>query len=211
MSFATIFNSTRVRVTSNWIQARVNEPPFTDVPASAIFIGARNDDIIVQKNKIISASGNGIDLRNTGGKGSAGPAPTNVVIRKNKVAHTGFAGIDVAATGAGEYQVLANHSRNNTRFGIHFATGTTGGTVTGNTALDNGQFDCRDESTGPANTWTDNIGRSANPRSICAVPTVDDHDGKGHDKKHKKHHKKKTKKHKKHRPDPCKCTLPWRF
>ena len=41
-----------------------------------------------------------------------------------------------------------------------------------------------------------------------------DHDdeGKDHDKrKHKKHHK-KMKKHKKHhRPDPCVCTLPWRF
>lgn len=210
MSFATMFNSRRVRVTSNWIRARVNEPPFTDEPASAIFVGARNDDVVVQTNKIRSASGNGIDISNTGGNGDPGPAPTNVVVRKNKVANTGFAGIDVSATGAGEYQVLANTSRNNARFGIHFATGTTGGTVTGNTALDNGRFDCRDESTGPSNTWTDNTGRTANPRSICAVPTADDHDGKGHHKKHRKHHK-KTKKHNKHRPDPCKCTLPWRY
>ena len=136
-----------------------------------------------------------------------------MVVRKNKVAHTGFAGIEVSATGAGQYRVLANHSRNNTRFGIHFAPATTGGTVTGNTALDNGQFDCRDESTGLANTWTGNIGRTANPLSICAAPTVDHHAGKGHDKKkhtkkHKKHHKKSKKQH---RPDPCKCTLPWRF
>jgi hypothetical protein len=214
LSFATIFNSARVRLTSNWIQARVGDTKFPG-PASAIFIGARNDDIVVQKNKITSASGNGIDLSNTGGNRSAGPPPTNVVVRKNKVAHTRLAGIEVSATGKGEYQVLANHSRNNTKFGIHFVPATTGGTVTGNTALDNGEFDCRDESTGPANTWTGNIGRTANPPSICAAPTVDHHAGKGHDKKqhskkHKKHHK-KTKKQKHHRPDPCKCTLPWRF
>jgi hypothetical protein len=211
MSFATIFNSRRVRVTSNWIRARVNEPPFTDDPASAIFIGARNDDIVVQKNKVKSASGNGIDISNTGEDGPTDTPPENVVVRKNKVANTELAGIAVSATGAGEYQVLANRSRNNTKFGIQFGPATAGGTVTGNTALDNGQFDCLDESTGPKNTWTGNTGRTADPPAICAVPTVDDHDGKGHDKKqHKKHHK-KMKKHKKHRPDPCKCPLPWRF
>ena len=107
--------------------------------------------------------------------------------------------------------MLANTSGNNTQFGIHFVPGTTGGTVTGNTALDNGRFDCRDESTGPANTWTGNTGRTADPRSICAVPAADDHDGKHHDKRYKKYHKKTTRKHGKYRPDPCSCTLPWRF
>jgi nitrous oxidase accessory protein NosD len=210
LSFATMFNSRRVRVTSNWIRARVGDRDFPG-PASAIFIGARNRDVGVQKNKIKSASGNGIDISNTGGNRTPGPAPTNVVVRKNKVAHTKLAGIDVSATG-GPYQVLANHSRDNTKFGIHFAPGTVGGTVTGNTALDNGQFDCRDESTGLKNTWTGNTGRTADPRAICAVPTVDDQDGKTHyKKKHRKHHNKTTKKHRKHRPDPCKCTLPWRF
>ena len=93
-----------------------------------------------------------------------------------------------------------------------------GGTVTGNTALGNG-VDCRDESgpSGPKNTWTGNVGGTAEPPVLCTAPTLDDepgHDGKGHDKKkskkHKKHHK-KTKKQKQHRPDPCVCTLPWRF
>ena len=190
MSFATIFNSNRVRVTSNWIQARVDDPPFTDKPASAIFIGARNNDIVVQKNKIKSASGNGIDISTTGQPGTDPAPPTNVVVRRNKVEHA--------------------------QFGIHFALGTSGGTVTGNTALGN-EVDCKDESTGLKNTWTDNVGVTAEPPVLCIAPTLDDepgHDGKGHDKKkskkHKKHHK-KTKKQKKHRPDPCACTLPWRF
>lgn len=213
MSFATIFNSTRVRVTSNWIRARVNDPPFTDEPASAIFIGARNNDIAVQKNKIKSASGNGIDITNSGEPDTADAPPTKVVVRKNKVEHAQLSGIEVSATGVRQYQVLANRSRNNTKFGIHFAPGTNRGTVTGNTALGN-EVDCRDQTTGPLNTWTGNVGVSSLPAALCSAPALDD--DPGHDKKkmkfkkHKKHHK-KTKKQKKHRPDPCACTLPWRY
>ena len=42
--------------------------------------------------------------------------------------------------------------------------------------------DCKDQS-GPLNTWTGNVGQTAEPRAICAVPTVDnhpDHHGKDH-------------------------------
>jgi Right handed beta helix region len=218
MSFATIFNSTRVRVTSNWIQARVDDPPFTDTPASAIFIGARSNDVVVQKNKIVSASGNGIHISDTNGQGDPDPEtppPADVIVRNNKVRNTGISGIDVSAKGAG-YQVLHNRSLANTLYGLHFTDDTTGGTVTGNTALDNDGMDCKDDSNPLANNWTDdNIGRTATPAGICAAPTtLAGHAGKPQDKhkfkKHKKHHK-KWKKHKKHRPDPCVCTLPWRF
>jgi nitrous oxidase accessory protein NosD len=214
MSFATIFNSTRLRVTSNWIQARVDDPPFTDKPASAIFIGANNDDIVVQKNKIVSASGNGIDISDTALGDPEAPPPANVIVRKNKVRNTEISGIEVSATGDG-YQVLDNRSLANTVYGLHFALGTDGGMVAGNTALDNKGKDCKDESTPLANTWNDNIGRTFDPPGICSAPTtLDDHpgyDGKSHHKRkhHKKHHK--MKKQKQHRPDPCACTLPWRF
>lgn len=211
LSFASIFNSTRVRITSNWIKARVGDEQFPG-PASAIFIGARNDDIVVQKNKIKSASGNGIDITNTGAGGVGIAPPKHVVVRKNKVEHAQLSGIAVSATGVGEYQVLANRSLTNAKFGIHFAVGTKGGTVTGNTALGHEMVDCKDES-GPLNTWTGNVGVTSEPPGLCSAPTVDnpDHDGKDHHKKHKKKHHKKTKKHKQHRPDPCQCTLPWRF
>ena len=215
-AFASIFNSTRVRLTSNHIRARLLAPNSDDEPASAIFIGARNNDIVVQTNKIKSASGNGIDITNTGA-GSAGTVPPkNVIVRKNKVEHVQLSGIEVSATGAGQYQVLHNRSLTNGRNGIHFAPRTNGGTVTGNTTLGNGTdtrsngVDCRDES-GPKNIWTGNVGVTSEPPRLCSAPTVDDHpdhDGKDHGKKHKKKHHKKTKKH---RPDPCQCTLPWRL
>jgi Right handed beta helix region len=210
-TFASIFNSTRVRVTSNHIRARINDPMFR-ARTSAIYIGARNDDIVVQKNKIKSASGNGIDITNSGEPGTDPAPPTNVVVRKNKVEHAQLSGIEVSATGVGEYQVLANRSLTNADFGIHFGLRTDGGTVTGNTALGN-KVDCKDES-GPKNIWTVNVGVTSAPPGLCSAPTVDDHpdhDGKDHGKKHKKKHHKKTKKHKQHRPDPCQCTLPWHF
>jgi hypothetical protein len=214
-TFASIFNSTRVRLTSNWIRARVNDPAFP-ARVSAIFVGARNDDIVVQRNKIKSASGNGIDITNSGELGTTAAAPENVVVRKNKVEHAQLSGIAVSATGVGQYQVLANRSTANTVNGIHFVAATDGGTVTGNTALGNG-VDCKDESTGPKNTWTGNLGVSSQPAGLCGAPAIDDdpgHHGKGHDKtkakKHKRHHK-HHKQHKQPRPDPCACTLPWRF
>jgi nitrous oxidase accessory protein NosD len=212
MSFASIFNSTRVRLTSNWIQGRVNDPPFTDEPASAIFIGARNDDVVVQKNKVTSTTGNGIDITDTNGQGDPGTSPTNVIVRKNKVQHAELSGIEVSATGDHQYQVLHNRSLDNDSFGIHFAPGTKRGTVTGNTALDN-KVDCGDPSTGPLrNIWTGNVGRTFDQPGLCTAPTLDVNPGddvKGHDKN--KHHNKTAKKHKQHRPDPCVCTLPWRF
>ena len=59
--------------------------------------------------------------------------------------------------------MLHNRSRNNARDGIYFAPGTNGGTVTGNTALDNGVFDCRDQSSPLANIWQGNVGVSSDP------------------------------------------------
>jgi nitrous oxidase accessory protein NosD len=183
VSFATIFGSSRVRLTANKVKARV--PAFLE-PASAIFIGARNDDVVVLKNKVTSASGNGIDVTNSGEPKTDAKAPTNVVVRKNKVAHAQMAG-------------------------IHLGPETAGTLVERNQARDN-HPDCKDVSTlggppgagtaGTANTWRENVGATPDPPGICGPPVghPDDH-GTGHGRKHKQHHKK----HKKHRPDPCAC------
>jgi hypothetical protein len=117
--------------------------------------------------------------------------------------------------------VLANRARAN-GVGIHLGLGTIGVVVNGNTALDN-TLDCQDQSNPLANRWQENVGRRSAPSgaALCDAPTGltqarydrdHDDDGKDHDKrKHKKHHKKMKKHNKHHRPDPCVCTLPWRF
>jgi Right handed beta helix region len=165
-TFAAIFNTTRVRISSNSVRARIDDPEFP-LPASAIFLGARNHNVLVKRNRVWSASGNGIDVSPSPepNRGLRPAAPTNVTIRKNK------------ATGA----VLA---------GLHMAAGTAHVAVTANTALDNTTWDCQDESSGVQNTWTGNVGRTSSPAGLCVPPpTTDKPDhGKGH------HHKKKKKK-----------------
>jgi Right handed beta helix region len=176
LTLATIFSSTRLRLSHNDARNRLEGPADG---SSSIFIGARNKDIWVHRNRVRSASGNGIDVTPSGEGGKAPAAPENVRVTKNK------------ASGA----LLA---------GLHMAIRTAAVTVTGNTAVDNGEWDCRDDSSGSgtdgtANTWTDNLGVDSLPDGICAPPpptTDKPGHGKGHHKKHKKKHKKQ---------DPCVC------
>jgi Right handed beta helix region len=203
LSFATFWATSRLRIHANIVRARVGDQIFPG-PVSAIFIGARNDDVVVKRNRVESASGNGIDVTNSPERGSGlGVAPpTNVSVLKNKV------------TGA-QYS------------GIHMAPGSVGVLVRGNTAVGNAidpkddPYDCKDASTGDgtagtANTWEENVGDSAKPPAICAKPTtttgLDDpgHDGKDDHKKkkHRKHHKKKH--HGKDDRDLCGCGRHWR-
>jgi hypothetical protein len=175
MTFAAIFNTSRVKLSHNSVRARVDDPEFPG-PTSAIFIGARNDNVLVKLNRVWSASGNGIDVTDRGEPGKPDAAPTAVVVRKNKVTEARLAG-------------------------LHMAGGTSQVTVDANTALDNTLFDCQDESSGGTgtagthNTWTANFGGTSSPAGLCAPPPTPDRPdhGKGH------HHKKKKKK------DPCAC------
>jgi nitrous oxidase accessory protein NosD len=173
LTFTTIFSSSRVRLSNNDARDRL----VADEPASAIFIGARNEDIAVHHNRVRSGSGNGIDVTDSG-EGDNDPAPpVNVVVTKNKVDHVKLAG-------------------------LHLADGTEDVSVTANTALDNQLFDCQDEThgggtAGTNNAWLDNVGRTDSPDGICSPPvtTPPPGDGGHHHHHHKKHKKK----------DPCTC------
>jgi hypothetical protein len=173
LTFATIFSSSRVRLSNNDARDRL----VADEPASAIFIGARNEDIAVHHNRVRSASGNGIDVTDSGEDDNDAP-PVNVVVTKNKVDHVKLAG-------------------------LHMADGTEDVTVTGNTALDNELFDCQDEShgggtAGTNNAWLDNVGGTSNLEGLCSPPVPTDQPGHGKGHHHKKHKKK-------HKQDPCTC------
>ena len=212
-TFAAFYASARVRLTGNVVKARVDDPRFPE-PASAIFIGARNDGVVVKRNKITSASGNGIDVRDSGEPGHPPAAPKNVDVSWNKVGNVRLHGIDVAASGVGEYEVRGNLALHNTRVGIHVGAKTDDALVADNTARANGVLDCQDESRGDGtvgdgtagteNTWRRNVGANDSPDGICDASHGKDHHHKH--KRHKKHHKKRH--HKKHRDDRC---LPWRY
>ena len=92
MSFATIYDSSRVRLISNNVRARVGDPR---VPGPGLGDLHRRPQRrrARPKNKVKSASGNGIDVTNTGEPGTGPAAPTNVVVRKNKVSHAKLTGL----------------------------------------------------------------------------------------------------------------------
>ena len=229
LSFAVIYNSSWVRLTGNDIRARVGDEHFSG-PASAIRIGARSHDVVVDRNRIRSAIGNGIDVTDSGDLRREASAPTGVLVLKNKVQHAELFGIDVSASGVREYEVRDNCVLANGEVGIHLGPRSDDARITGNTALGNGGadgFDCQDESKGESatdgtagteNTWQENVGATADPRAICGPPADDDQptgDGKHHGKQHHgqphKQHK-GHKEHKTHRQDPCGCIrLSWRF
>jgi Right handed beta helix region len=95
-TFAAIFNTTRVQVSSNSVRARVDDPEFP-VETSAIFIGARNHGVLVKRNRVWSASGNGIDITDSGEpKTEDAAAPTGVLVRKNKATGARLAGLHLA-------------------------------------------------------------------------------------------------------------------
>jgi hypothetical protein len=201
LSFATFYATANLRLTRNHVRARVGDPDFPG-PASAFFIGARNDNVVVDKNRVKAASGNGIDV-------SDSPEPKRVP--------------PLSAAAPTDVSVLRNQVSGATLAGLHLAVEARNVVVRGNTALDNTLFDCQDESDNvgtPAvkNHWRENLGRTSDPAGLCERPTdLDerDHHGKGKgkddDKKHKKKKSKKQQHKKKHRPDPCPCGLPWRY
>jgi hypothetical protein len=140
LSFAVVYNSSRVRVTGNDISARVGDKDFPG-PASAIRIGARSHDVEVDRNRVRSASGNGIDVTDSGEPDREESAPTSVLVLKNKVQHAKLLGIDVSASGVREYEVRGNRVLANGGSGIHLGPRSDDALVTGNTALGNGVDD----------------------------------------------------------------------
>jgi Right handed beta helix region len=202
LSFATFWATSGLRIRANVVRARVGDELFPG-PASAIFIGARNDDVVVKWNRVESASGNGIDVTDSPEPPPHGDlgvgAPTNVSVRGNKVSGAQLSG-------------------------IHMALGSSGVLVRGNIAVGNAidddnpedPSDCKDSSigdltAGTANTWEDNVGGSALPLEICTEPTdadLDDPDHDDEDDHWKRKHRKKH--HRKHDRDACGCELPWR-
>jgi Right handed beta helix region len=162
-SFATVYGSSRVRLTSNSVVARVFDPnPVLNTKVSAIFIGARNRDVLVHRNRVQAASGNGIDITSSGEPGRRPARPVDVVVSGNKVRHARLAG-------------------------LHLARGTRLVAVTANLALENG-LDCQDESPGVRNTWRDNVGDTSEPPGLCRAPTDEERPdpGKGHGRPRKK-------------------------
>jgi parallel beta helix pectate lyase-like protein len=205
-SFAAFYNTSNLKVTQNTVSfapRRDLKKPF----GSAIFIGARNNRVVVAFNTIKSAGGNGIDVRDTPRRGLDPSPPRKVDIRRNKVRHAGAHGIDIDVTSTtglngplptlqtAQYLVRGNLSSRNRGVGIHVGPDTAGTFLHFNTALANGPWDCQDESTGTGTAgtnsiWKRNVGPDDDPDGICD-PTHREHKKSRPNKPKKKKHPKR--------------------
>ena len=100
---------------------------------------------------------------------------TNVDILENRVVHAERHGIDVTTVESGAVQVRGNDALGNDVDGISFGPDTVNNLVRRNVALDNGDLDCHDESTGTnsagtANFWRNNTGVTDDPSGLCRPP-----------------------------------------
>jgi parallel beta-helix repeat protein len=159
-----LFRTTNATVENNTISNS------EDDSGSAIFIGGGSSDILIRKNEIKEAGFSGIALRATDGNSDIA-SPTNVDIQGNTIRKAYNNGIDVTAPGPTANKVRDNSVKDSRRAGIFFGAGTSGNTISGNSAGGSGTFDCQDD-TGPTastvdNTWTKNEGRSSSPSNLC--------------------------------------------
>jgi parallel beta-helix repeat protein len=166
LTFAAFYASSHVHVAENLVAAHEGDPdPHFRTPAAGIFVGARNHHIAVKRNRITSASGNGIDVRSSADDPELPEAaPEHVQVVGNKVTVVEQHGIEVDADGAGEYQVRGNLALRNKQVGIHLGPDTHENRVAGNTALGNLVLDCQDQSHG------DGTARPATPGATTWAP-----------------------------------------
>jgi hypothetical protein len=189
-SFATFYATSNLHIASNVVSNG------RDQEGSAIYIAERSRGVIVECNAIESASGDGITITDRDGHGDPGTPPEDVRVLRNKVRNAKLVGIDVAAPGEGQYEVRGNVVLHSGKVGILASSITSGAVLAFNIALDNGTFDCQDDTgttgagtAGTANTWRDDVGDTDQPDGICAQQQDQEHDGKpGHHHKHHKHH-----------------------
>jgi nitrous oxidase accessory protein NosD len=204
-TFAAFYASTHLHLAANTVRSdRTGYPDLA--PGSAIFIGARNKDVVVARNHITATDGNGIDVRDSKGSDALeDAAPQNVDVLKNKIRNAQQNGIDVAASGVKQYVVRGNHSSGNKGVGL-LVEKADDAFLANNIARGN-KLDCQDLTRGDGtaqdgtanteNTWRNNAGDSDDPDGICRPHRRKADPGHHHGKP--RHHKKK------HHPHPKRC------
>ncbi len=169
-SFVTLFDTQNVQVLANRHTDTVNANDGDQ--GSTIFIGGDTDGTLVQENRLSNAPFSAIAVRDTLAVTSGA---TNVDILENRVVNAERHGIDVTTVESGAVQVRGNDALGNDVDGISFGPDTVNNLVRRNVALDNGDLDCHDESTGTnsagtANFWRNNTGVTDDPSGLCRPP-----------------------------------------
>lgn len=102
-------------------------------------------------------------------------AVSSAFVQGNVTTGSGDQGISVSSEVPGAVTVQGNVANANNGDGILFSADTAGNVIRNNRALNNGNFDCQDLSSGSgtsgtANTWQNNVGRKSSPAGLCRRP-----------------------------------------
>ncbi|MEU8586775.1 right-handed parallel beta-helix repeat-containing protein [Streptomyces sp. NPDC048664] len=161
-TFAVVVNARSTRVTGNVV---THTDPDDPNAGSAIFVGGNTDGLRIEGNVISGGAASGVRVTSFFGAPSTGLTITGNTIssRRNGVRFGG---------GESDGTIDANSVTGSSHDGILVESGTSGLSVTHNTAGGSAVLDCEDDTTGSgtagtANTWTDDIGATDQPAGIC--------------------------------------------
>lgn len=165
-SFVSIFDGTNIQVVFNNSNDTIGGDD--GVQGSAIFIGA-GFGVLVQGNTLTNPAFSGVAVRNSP---FTGDSSENIDLLGNTIKNAENHGIDVTADSSGVAQIRNNKTLNSVEDGIFMGAATNGNNLRGNTAKNNDNFDCEDDSTGTntagtANFWFNNVGPQDSPNGIC--------------------------------------------
>jgi hypothetical protein len=167
-NFVNLFgNNSNFQIRSNSTNDTV--PGDNGSQGTAIRIADNANGIVVTSNTISNSPFSGVAVRDAE---FVSQGPDNIDINFNHIMSPAGNGVDITDSVAAAVSVYKNTIRHAGMDGIFLGSATTQNFINSNSALFSTDFDCEDQSTGTgtsgtANTWTNNVGNSADPPGIC--------------------------------------------
>jgi hypothetical protein len=167
-NFVNLFgNNSNFQIRSNSTNDTV--PGDNASQGTAIRIADNANGVVVTSNTINNSPFSGVAVRDAE---FVSQGPDNIDINFNHIMSPAGNGVDITDSVAAAVSVYKNTIRHAGMDGIFLGSATTQNFINSNSALFSTDFDCEDQSTGTgtsgtANTWTNNVGNSADPPGIC--------------------------------------------
>lgn len=156
-TFAAVMNASGALVAGNLVRHGATPA----VLGAAILVGGNTAGVQVRSNRIQGGAATGVRVSTEFGPPNTGYAITGNVVDGRRT------GIRLSGQTSGA--IGDNTVASSAEVGVLIDADNQGVTVSHNTVGPSGVLDCRDLSTGPANTWIGNFGVSSAPKGICGL------------------------------------------
>jgi Right handed beta helix region len=134
-----------------------------DSDGALIDVAAANDSLQIVGMQFKKADSWSIDFDSEGGTSN-----TNAYVADNTIFKSGYDGISAADNSLDNSTIQNNKVTRSGHYGIGLETNNTGNAISNNYVKQNVTFDCFDNTVGPQNTWTGNIGATQNQPGLCS-------------------------------------------